>query len=192
MNGTNRSTGAFSINVCVDNGITGAAIDVDVTSSVIVAIAIPVENPATNRRAGVVGSIIWVGRTIRTKGVDRIYGAAGNVDGCCATIVTDSISNCGNIMGSNSCNIGIFFNIDREIPGIATMSRTDGATKLIGFCMYGGIPGDRNRSGEVFITRIQTAIANGRTISTVCFDNGVIFNRDAVSAAGTAADRGTF
>ena len=31
--GTNRSTGAFSINVCVDNGIASAAVDVDVTGT---------------------------------------------------------------------------------------------------------------------------------------------------------------
>ena len=126
-------------------------------------------------------------------GVDCIYGAAGNVDGCCATIVTEIISNRRTIIVADGGNVGIFFNIDREIPGIALLSGTDGATRLVGFCMYGGIPGDRNRSGELFITCIitciYTAIANGRTPSTVCIDNGVIFNRDAVSAAGTAADR---
>lgn len=95
--GTNRSTGAFSINVCVDNGIAGAAVDVDVTGSVKVAIATPLVNPATNRRAVVTGSIILrrKRRIVGAKGIDCIYGAAGDVDGCCGIIVTASISNRG-------------------------------------------------------------------------------------------------
>ena len=70
------------------------------------------------------------------------------------------------------------------------LSGTDGATSLTGFCMYGGISGNRNRSGAT-VARIQATIANGSAVDTESIDNGVTFNGDAVSAAVTAADRST-
>ena len=133
--GTDRSTGAFSINVCVDNGIAGAAVDVDVTGTATIRIY-----SSANCRAGVTGSIIWVGRIIRTIGVDRIYSAAGDVDGCCGIIVTGGISNRRNIMGTDGGNVGILFNIDREIRKAAIPTSTNGAVSLTGFCMYGAFP----------------------------------------------------
>ena len=180
--GTNRSTGAFSINVCVDNGIASAAVDVDVTSTATVTFHL-----SANCRSGLAGSIIWVGRIIRTIGVDRIYGAAGNVDGCCGALGASIISDCGAAIGTDSCNVGILFNIDREITA-EMLSGTDGAAILCGFCMYGGISGNRNRSGAT-VAYIQATIANGSAVLTVSIHNGVIFNGDAVSAAVTAADR---
>ena len=179
--GTDRRAGAFSINVCVDNGITGAAVDVDVAGTAIDRIYL-----SANCRPGVTGSIkrrIIVG----AKGVDRIYGAAGNVDGCC-TVRTVTISNRGTVIGTDGGNVGIFFNIDREIPGIAVLTGTDGAASLTGFCMYGGIPGDRNGCSRAIPAAVQTAITNGGTPSTVSINNGMVRNGDAVSAAGTAAD----
>ena len=184
--GTNRSTGAFSINVCVDNGIASAAVDVDVTSTATDTFTV-IFHLSTNCRSGLAGSIIWVGRIIRTIGVDRIYGAAGNVDGCCTAPEASRISDCGAAIGTDSCNVGILFNIDREITAVM-LSGTDGAAKLFGFCMYGGISGNRNRSGAT-VAHIQATIANGSAVDTESIDNGVIFNRDAVSAAVTAADR---
>lgn len=190
--GTNRSTGAFSINVCVDNGITGAAVDVDVTGSVKVAIATPLVNPATNRRAVVTGSIILrrKRRIVGAKGIDCIYGAAGNVDGCCSIIVTASISNRRTIIGSNSCNIGIFFNIDREIRKATIPTSTNGAAGFAGFCMYGGISGDRNSSRVVGAADL-IAISNRSGKSRISINNGIVRNGDAVSTAETTADRST-
>lgn len=98
--GTNRSTGAFSINVCVDNGIASAAVDVDVTSSATVS-----SYNSANCRADVTGSIIWA--VIRTNGIDCIYGAAGDVDGCCDSIDASRSSDCGMITGTDSGNVGI-------------------------------------------------------------------------------------
>ena len=82
VSGTNRSAGAFSINVCVDNGIAGAAVDVDVTGTATIRIY-----SSANCRAGVTGSIILrrILRIVGAKGIDRIYGAAGDVDGCCGS-----------------------------------------------------------------------------------------------------------
>ena len=54
--GTNRSTGAFSINVCVDNGIAGAAVDVNITGGAIIVFVLV--NLGTDRRAVVAGSIM--------------------------------------------------------------------------------------------------------------------------------------
>ena len=190
--GTNRRAGAFSINVCVDNGITGAAIDVDVTGGGMVAIDIPAVNHATNRRAGVTGSIILrrILRIVGAKGIDRIYGAAGDVDGCCGITVTASISNRRTITGSNSCNIGILFNIDREIRTAAIPTSTNGAATLTGFCMYGGISGDRNRSRVVGAADL-IAISNRSGKSRTSINNGIVRNGDAVSTAETTADRST-
>ena len=192
VSGTNRSAGAFSINVCVDNGITGAAIDVDVTGGGMVAIDIPVVNHATNRRAVVAGSIILrrILRIVGAKGIDRIYGAAGDVDGCCGITVTASISNRRIIMGSNSCNIGILFNIDREIRTAAIPTSTNGAAALTGFCMYGGISGDRNSSRVVGAADL-IAISNRSGKSRTSINNGIVRNGDAVSTADTTADRST-
>ena len=140
-----------------------------------VAIDIPAVNLATNRRAVVTGSIIWVGRNIRTIGVDRIYSAAGNVDGCCGITVTASISNRRTITGSNSCNIGIFFNIDREIRKAAIPTSTNGAAAFTGFCMYGGISGDRNSSRLVGAADL-IAISNRSGKSRISINNGIVRN----------------
>lgn len=51
--GTDRRAGAFFINVCVDNGIAGAAVDVDVTSTATLRIY-----SSANCRAVVTDSII--------------------------------------------------------------------------------------------------------------------------------------
>ena len=181
--GTDRRAGAFSINVCVDNGIAGAAVDVNITGGAILVFALV--NLGTNRRAAVAGSIP-VGIHIGAKGIDRIYGAAGNVDGCC-TARTVTISDRGSVIGTDGGNVGIFFNIDREIPGIAVLTGTDGAAMLNSLGLYSGIPRDRNGCSRA-IPAVQTAITNGGTPSTVSINNGMVRNGDAVSAAGTAAD----
>ena len=190
--GTDRRGRAFSINVCVDNGIASAAVDVDVTGSVKVAIATPLVNPATNRRAVVTGSIILrrKRRIVGAKGIDCIYGAAGDVDGCCGIIVTASISNRRTIIGSNSCNIGIFFNIDREIRKAAIPTSTNGAAGFAGFCMYVGISGDCNSSRVVGAADL-IAISNCSGKSRISINNGIVRNGDAVSTAETTADSGT-
>ena len=54
--GTDRRAGAFSINVCVDNGIAGAAVDVNITGGAILVFALL--NTGTDRRVDVTGSII--------------------------------------------------------------------------------------------------------------------------------------
>ena len=132
--GADRSAGAFSINVCVDNGIAGAAVDVDVTGAFhsFARRKNYFINLGTNRRAMVAGSIMLrrILRIVGAKGIDRIYGAAGDVDGCCAAIGASSISDCGGVIGTDSCNVGILFNIDREIIGVAMLSGTDGAAIL--------------------------------------------------------------
>ena len=121
--GTDRRGGAFSINVCVDNGIASAAVDVDVTSTATLRIY-----SSANCRVVVTGSIKIrrILRIVGAKGIDRIYGAAGNVDGCC-TVSTDTISDCGSIRGADGSNVGILFNIDREIRTAAIPTTTNGA-----------------------------------------------------------------
>ena len=180
--GTNRSTGAFSINVCVDNGIAGAAVDVDVTSSATVS-----NYNSANCRAGVTGSIIWA--VIRTNGIDCIYGAAGDVDGCCDSIDGSRSSDCGMITGTDSGNVGILFNIDREIRSIAIPAVTNGAT-LVAFCRYGSISGDRN-SIRAVVTACVIATSNCSVKIRTSIDNSIVRNGDAVSTAGTTADPGT-
>ena len=180
--GTNRSAGAFSINVCVDNGIAGAAVDVDVTSSTTVS-----SYNSANCRAGVTGSIIWA--VIRTNGIDRIYGAAGNVDGCCGSIDGSRSSDCGTIIGTDGGNVGILFNIDREIRSIAIPAVTNGTT-LVAFCRYGSISGDRN-SIRAVVTACVIATSNCSVKIRTSIDNGIVRNGDAVSTAGTTADPGT-
>ena len=93
-------------------------------------------------------------------------------------------------MGSNSCNIGIFFNIDREIRKAAIPTSTNGAASLTGFCMYGGFSGDGNSSRVVGAADL-TAISNRSGRSRISINNGIVRNGDAVSTAGTTADRST-
>ena len=190
--GTDRSAGAFSMNVCVDNGIAGAAVDIDVTGTAIPGTAIHRYITSANCRAGVTGSIMWIGRRIKTitNATDCIYGAAGDVDGCCGPRRAVTISDCRNIRGTDGGNVSILFNIDREIRKAALPAITNGAALLVGFCMYGGISGDRN-SSRVVGAAVIIAISNCSGVSRISLNNGIVRNGDAVSTAETTADRST-
>ena len=93
------------------------------------------------------------------------------------------------ITGTDSGNVGILFNIDREIRSIAIPAVTNGAT-LVAFCRYGSISGDRN-SIRAVVTACVIATSNCSVKIRTSIDNGIVRNGDAVSTAGTTADPGT-